>query len=210
MSGQCCSNAPFDGIDKRYIKILWLVIAVNGLMFVVEMLAGVAGQSQALQADALDFLGDTLTYGISLWAIGKSIHIRSNAALLKSFSLFGMALWVFFGTLYRVFHLNDPSAMIMGSVAVLALLANLLSVFLLARYKDGDANVRSVWLCSRNDAIGNVVVILAASAAWGSNTPWPDLIVACFMGGLFMFSSITILKQAWQEKKQGEHKNISP
>jgi len=196
MSGSCCGNTRFDGLDPAYKRILWWVIAINGVMFLVEMIAGIGAQSQALQADALDFLGDTLSYGISLWVIGKAVSIRSNAALMKGYSLLLMALWVFGSTLYRVFVLNSPDAMTMGMVAIVAFAANLLSVLLLMRYKDGDANVRSVWLCSRNDAIGNLIVLLAASAVGYVGSAWPDLIVAFMMAALFLSSSIQIIRQA--------------
>ena len=160
----CNGNPRFDGVDPRYRRVLWAVIAINGAMFLVEMIAGQLAGSQALQADALDFLGDTLTYGISLAVIGRSLQVRSGAALLKGGSLVLMGTWVFGNTLYNVLILGLPRAEIMGGIGLLALSANLASVLLLLRYKDGDANVRSVWLCSRNDAIGNVAVMIAALA----------------------------------------------
>lgn len=200
MSGSCCGKAKFDGLDPGYIRILWWVIAINGLMFLVEMAAGIGAQSQALQADALDFLGDTLTYGVSLWAIGKAISLRSNIALIKGYSLLIMAFWVFGSTVYRVFVVSSPDAMTMGGVAIAAFAANLVSVLLLMRYKDGDANVRSVWLCSRNDAIGNLIVLLAASGVWFADSAWPDLAVAAVLAGLFLSSAWQIVKQARAEK----------
>jgi Co/Zn/Cd efflux system component len=189
-------------MDKRYVRILWLVIAINAAMFAVEMVAGQLAGSQALQADALDFLGDTLTYGISLAVIGRSLAVRSSAALLKGFSLTVMGLWVFGSTAYHVLVLGLPRAEIMGGIAFLALAANLASVLLLLRYKDGDANVRSVWLCSRNDAIGNVAVMIAAIGVWGSNSAWPDLFVAGIMAGVFLTSATQILRQAWEERRE--------
>lgn len=198
----CHSNPRFDGMDPHYKRVLWTVIALNAAMFVVEMTAGQLAGSQALQADALDFLGDTLTYGISLAVIGRSLQARSGAALLKGVSLSLMGLWVFGSTLYHVLILGLPSAEIMGGIALLALATNLASVLLLLRYKDGDANVRSVWLCSRNDAIGNVAVMIAALGVWGSQTAWPDLVVAGIMACVFLTSSIQILRQAWQERRQ--------
>jgi len=168
-------------------------------MFFVEMLAGKLAGSQALQADALDFLGDTLTYGLSLAVIGMSLKVRSTAALLKGLSLLAMGLWVFGSTVYQVLVLGVPKAEIMGMIGFLALAANLTSVLLLMRYKDGDANVRSVWLCSRNDAIGNMAVMGASVAVWLTASAWPDLIVAIIMAGLFLRSSQLILAQAWQE-----------
>ncbi|MBJ7532965.1 cation transporter [Rhodomicrobium vannielii ATCC 17100] len=197
----CKGNPSFDGVDPGYRRVLWLVIAINAVMFLVEMVAGHLAGSQALQADALDFLGDTLTYGISLAVIGHSLRLRSSAAIVKGVSLSLMGLWVFGSTAYHVLVLNAPRAEIMGSIGFLALAANLFIVLLLLRYKDGDANVRSVWLCSRNDAIGNVLVVVAALAVWGSSTAWPDLIVAALMAGVFMTSATQILRQALAEAR---------
>ena len=202
MSGCCSGNCNFDGLSASYKRMLWWVIAINGLMFIIEMSAGIGAQSQALQADALDFLGDTLTYGLSLWVIGKSLTLRSNIALFKGYSLLLMALWVFGSTLYRVFALSDPNAYTMGGIALLAFAANIISVLLLMKYKNGDANVRSVWLCSRNDAIGNLVVLVAASAVWFSNSAIPDLIVAFILASLFLSSSWQIIQQARLEKNR--------
>ncbi|WP_245297137.1 MULTISPECIES: cation transporter [Rhodomicrobium] len=202
MSASCGHhNASFEGMDPRYKRILWTVIAINGAMFLVEMTAGALAGSQALQADALDFLADTLTYGVSLAVIGRSIAIRSNAALLKGASLALMGAWVFGATAYQLLVLGVPSPGVMGGVGFLALAANVASVLLLARYKDGDANVRSVWLCSRNDAIGNVAVMGAAVAVWATASAWPDLIVAFAMAGLFLVSAVTIFRQALAERR---------
>jgi cation diffusion facilitator family transporter len=202
MSGCCGHDAKFEGASSDYKRRLWIVIALNATMFGVEMTAGHVAKSQALQADALDFLGDALTYGISLTVIGASIRARTNAALAKGLSLFLMGLWVFGSTLYRVFYVGVPEAEIMGIVGFFALLSNLTSVLLLVRYKDGDANVRSVWLCSRNDAIGNVAVMFAALGVWGTATGWPDLIVATIMAGLFLSSSFQIVRQALTERRE--------
>lgn len=202
MSGCCGHDAKFDGISDDYKRRLWLVIAINGVMFLVEMAAGRLAQSQALQADALDFLGDALTYGLSLAVIGSSIAVRTNAALFKGISLLAVGAWVFGSTVYRVFYGGVPEAEIMGWVGFLALVANCASVLLLLSYKDGDANVRSVWLCSRNDAIGNVAVMLAAFGVWGTASGWPDLIVAGIMACLFLSSSFQIIKQALDERRE--------
>ena len=200
----CKGGVPiFDGIDPRYKMILWTVIAINGAMFLTEMVAGQLAGSQALKADALDFLGDTVTYGLSLAVIGASLRARATAALFKGLSLSLMAIWVFGSTVYHSLILGVPSAEVMGSIALLALAANLGSVLLLRPYKDGDANVRSVWLCSRNDAIGNVVVMAAAFGVWGSSSAWPDLAVAALMAGLFLTSSVQILRQGWREYAEG-------
>ena len=200
----CSGNPTFDGVDPAYKRVLWVVIAINAAMFIVEMAAGKLAGSQALQADALDFLGDSLTYGLSLAVIGMSLRARSMAALLKGMSLLLMGLWVFGSTAYQVLVLGVPQAEIMGAIGLLALAANLASVLLLMRYKDGDANVRSVWLCSRNDAIGNVAVMVASFAVWFTVSAWPDLIVAGVMAGLFLRSAQLILVQAWQEYRSTE------
>ncbi|KGM87694.1 Co/Zn/Cd efflux system component [Roseovarius mucosus DSM 17069] len=202
MAGCCGHEARFDGLSSAYKRRLWMVIAINAAMFAVEMIAGQTAQSQALKADALDFLGDALTYGLSLAVIGATLLVRATAALLKGLSLMAMGLWVLGSTVYRLFYLGVPEAGIMGAIGVLALGANVASVLLLMGYKDGDANVRSVWLCSRNDAIGNVAVMLAALAVWGTDTGLPDLIVAGLMAALFVNSSQQIIRQALQERRQ--------
>ena len=199
----CSGNPQFDGLDPTYKRVLWAVIIINAAMFIVEMSAGKLAGSQALQADALDFLGDAFTYGLSLAVIGMSLKVRSTAALFKGLSLLLMGLWVFGSTAYQFFILGVPKAEIMGVIGFLALAANMASVLLLMRYKDGDANVRSVWLCSRNDAIGNVAVMVASAAVWLTATAWPDLIVAIIMAGLFLRSAQLILIQAWQEYQSG-------
>lgn len=200
MSASCGHHTSFDGVSADYKRRLWAVIAINTVMFGVEMTAGQVAQSQALQADALDFAADALTYGISLAVIGAAIKIRSTVAMAKGISLLLMGLWVFGTTLYRVIDIGVPEAGVMGAIGFLALLANLASVLILVKYKDGDANVRSVWLCSRNDAIGNIAVMIAAVGVWGMSTGWPDLIVAGIMAGLFLSSSVQIIGQARAEK----------
>ncbi|MCE7028571.1 cation transporter [Jiella avicenniae] len=228
MTDDCCRTAPsghdhetkegcgchegvpvFDGVDARYKAILWTVIALNGVMFLTEMIAGELAGSQALKADALDFLGDTVTYGLSLAVIGASLKTRASAALFKGASLCLMAIWVFGSTLYHTLVLGLPSAGLMGAIGFLALAANLVSVLLLMRYKDGDANVRSVWLCSRNDAIGNVAVMGAGLLVFATASPWPDLAVAAIMAGVFLTSSVQILRQAWREYEGGDGRNAA-
>jgi Co/Zn/Cd efflux system component len=207
----CHGGVPrFDGLDPRYKRVLWTVIGINGAMFLTEMVAGQLAGSQALKADALDFLADTVTYGLSLAVIGASLRTRATAALFKGLSLSLMAFWVFASTIYHTLILGLPSAEMMGGIAVLAFVANLASVLMLMRYKDGDANVRSVWLCSRNDAIGNVVVMIAAAGVWGTGTAWPDLGVAALLAGIFLTSSVQILRQAWAEyRNESSHSHAA-
>ena len=196
----CCHHKPaFDGATPEFRRILWVIIALNATMFLVELGAGLAGQSMALQADALDFLGDSATYAITLMVIGRALSLRAKAALFKGVSLAVLGLWVLGATVYRVFVLGDPDPLTMGGVGMLALAVNLGCALLLLRYREGDANVRSVWLCSRNDAIGNVAVLLAATGVFASQTAWPDLAVAAGMAALFLSGSISIIRQARAE-----------
>jgi len=192
----CDNNVKFDGMSKAYIKILWVVIAINFVLFLVEMVASQLSASMALSADALDFLGDSLTYSITLIAIGHSLRWRASAAMFKGITLALIGIWVLGSTLYRVFVLGVPNEMIMGSIALMAFAANVISALLLLKYKDGDANVRSVWLCSRNDAIGNLAVLVAAVVVSFTQSKWPDLIVAFLMAGLFLHSATLIIRQA--------------
>ena len=201
--GGCCgSDVKFDGLSLDYKRRLWAVIAINAGMFFLETAGGHLAGSNALQADALDFLGDALTYGITLAAIGAAAATRAKAALFKGATLFLMGLWVFGSTAYHVLLLGVPRAELMGAIGFLALAANVTSVLLLMKYKDGDANVRSVWLCSRNDAIGNVAVMFAAGAVWLTASKWPDLIVAALMAGLFLSSAFQIFRQSLAELRQ--------
>jgi Co/Zn/Cd efflux system component len=166
---------------------------------VVEFSAGHWAGSQALQADALDFAADGATYALSFWAIGRPPRVRTGAAVIKGVSLLAMGAWIAMTTLYQFFVHGVPEAQVMGLIGFLALGANLLSVYLLFSYKDGDANIRSVWLCSRNDAIGNVAVMVAAGLVALLNSGAPDLIVAGVMAALFLSSSYQILRQSWAE-----------
>jgi len=202
MSASCGHSHTFDGMDPTYKRRLVTVIAINAVMFAVEMIAGQISGSQALQADSMDFFADALTYGLSLWVIGMPLIIRARAALVKGLSLAVIALWVSGSTVWHVLFLNEPSGQVMSSIGVLAFVANLVSVLLLMAYKDGDSNIRSVWLCSRNDAIGNVVVVLAGFGVWGTGTPLPDLAVAAIMASLFLWSSIQILGQSFAEMRE--------
>lgn len=204
----CETTVKFDGLSRAYRTVLWVVVAINGVMFLIEMGAGLAGESQALKADALDFLGDTVTYGMTLAVIGSALAWRARAALVKGASLAVMGLWVLIATGHALLQPGVPLAPVMGSVGALAFAANLVSVLLLLKYRDGDANVRSVWLCSRNDAIGNLAVIAAAAGVWGSGTAWPDIAVAAVMASLFLWSSIQIVSQARSELIAARRANV--
>ena len=191
--------ATFDGMNEDYKRRLMLVTGINIAMFFVEMGAGSVAGSQALKADALDFFADGITYALSFWAIGRAANVRTGAAVLKGASLLAMGVWIAVTTLYQFFVQGVPVPEVMGGIGFLALAANLLSVYLLMAYKDGDANIRSVWLCSRNDAIGNVAVMISAGFVALLNSGVPDLIVAGVMAALFLSSSYQILTQSWRE-----------
>jgi Co/Zn/Cd efflux system component len=205
MSASCGHDVAFDGTSVGYRRALYAVIALNAAMFAVEITAGALAGSQALRADALDFFADAATYGLSLWVIGRPLATRAKVAMAKGISLLLMGLWVFGSTLWLLFGPGLPRAEVMGAVGFLALLANLASVIILMRYRDGDANVRSVWLCSRNDAVGNVAVMGAALLVAVTATPWPDLAVAAIMSGLFLSSAVQILTRARAEMRHARH-----
>ncbi len=208
MSG-CCDDKVFDGMSEGYKRALIAVIAINAVMFVVEMTAGITSGSQALKADALDFAGDTATYVLSLMVIGASVKTRARASLVKGASLALIALTILVMTGLRVISGAPPEAGTMGIVGFLALTANLASVFILLRWREGDSNVRSVWLCSRNDAIGNVGVIAAGVLVAVTGAAWPDLVVATLLAGLFLKSAIAIAAQASRELKTEAVKSVS-
>lgn len=199
MSANCGDDCQFDGASPAFKRALWAVIAINGLMFVVEMTAGQLGHSVALQADALDFFGDTFTYALSLFVIGMSVRKRASAAFFKGVTLLLMGGFILGTAVHRVFFVAAPEPFIMSSVGLLALAANVASVLILLRFRDGDSNVRSVWLCSRNDAIGNVAVVGAGVLVALTGSRWPDLGVAMVMAGLFTWSSVQILRQSTRE-----------
>lgn len=198
MSG-CCEEKMFDGLSPSYKRALIAVIAINAVMFVVEMWAGLASGSQALKADALDFAGDAATYALSLAVIGASVRTRAMASLVKSGSLALIAIAVLGMTALRFAEGTTPEAQTMSLVALLALAANVASVIILLKWRDGDSNVRSVWLCSRNDAIGNVAVIFAGILVAVTSSALPDLVVAVLLAGLFLRSSFAITRQALAE-----------
>lgn len=206
MSDQCHSHdhtEAFDGMSAGYRRALMWVLALNAGMFAVEMFAGALAGSRALQADALDFLADSLTYGLSFWVLGRPLRWRSYAALVKGGSLLLIGAWVLGSTLWQAFSPHQPQAEVMGVIGLMALAANVASALILLRYRDGDANVRSVWLCSRNDAIGNVAVLGAAGLVLLLGSGWPDLVVAGAMATLFLHSAWLILRQALRELRTG-------
>jgi len=168
-------------------------------MFIVEVIASLLGDSMSLQADALDFLGDAANYGISLFVLGMALVARARAALFKSATMAAFGLWVIGSALHRAIIGSTPDAAVMGSVAFLALVINVGVAVLLYRYRSGDSNVRSIWLCSRNDAIGNVAVMVAAAGVFASASRWPDLIVAAIIALLNISAAVHVMGLARTE-----------
>lgn len=202
MADSCCESAcgsETARADPRWRRVLWVALIVNAAMFLVEMAAGGAADSRALQADALDFLGDAANYAVSLAVVGAALVWRARAALLKSLFMLGFAGWVLASAVLAFVNGTTPDPAIMGAIGALALAANAGVALLLYRYRTGDANMRSVWICSRNDAIGNVAVMLAAFGVFGTGSAWPDLIVATIMATLALTGGIQVLRQAVTE-----------
>ena len=212
MSDNCCADATGTGDalnDKRWRRILWIALILNAAMFFIEMGAGVQADSRALQADALDFFGDAANYAISLGVAGMALAWRSRAAMFKGITILLFGLFVMGSALWAFANGTAPVAETMGIVGTLALLVNVGVAFMLYRYRTGDANMRSVWLCSRNDAISNVAVIAAALGVAGTACAWPDPGVAAIMAGLAITSGIQIIWQARDELKSGAEPSVS-
>jgi cation diffusion facilitator family transporter len=198
----CCDDhchAPVPPTDHGFRRILWIALAVNATMFAIEIAAGLAAGSSALKADALDFLSDAGNYAISLFAISLAGAWTSRAALVKGASMGAFGLYVLGDTAFRLLSGAVPEPVTMGAVGILALAANLGVAVLLYRHRGGNANSRSAWLCARNDAIGNVAVVLAAGAVFWSDTGWPDVIVAAAMAVLALTSARAIIRHALDE-----------
>lgn len=205
MGAHCCNHdSPEAALrSTRYRRILWIALVVNLLMFAVEIGAGLKAGSVSLLADSLDFLGDSANYAISLWVLGMSLALRARAAQFKAASMLLFGLGVLGAALWHWWQGEVPSAPTMGLVGSLALLANVGVAVLLYAYRDGDSNMRSVWLCTRNDALGNLAVLLAAVGVFGTGSAWPDLIVATIMATLAITAAVQVLRQADGELKDG-------
>lgn len=207
MSG-ACGTPDLHGpdLDERmagYRRVLWIVLGLNVLGLAVEAGAGVLAGSLALQADALDFLGDSANYAIALFVLARSVRWRASAALAKGLAMGLFGFWVLAAALYKTFVVGAPSAAIMGAAGAAALAVNVGCALLLLRFRQGDSNMRSVWLCSRNDAIGNVAVLAAAGAVALTASRWPDLLVAALIAGLALSASFQVIRQARGELRGG-------
>lgn len=199
MSKSCCQTPTPDWHahnNPRWRMILWIALILNAAMFAVEIIAGVAADSRALQADALDFFGDAANYAISLGVAGLALSWRARAALFKSATMLAFGLWVIGFAVYGLIVGSSPEPEAMGVIGTLALVVNVVVALLLFRFREGDANMRSVWICSRNDAIGNLAVLAAALGVFGTGQAWPDLLVATIMAGLAIWGSLEVFNQA--------------
>lgn len=211
MATQCCeaSCALDQPVDPRFRRVLWIALIVNVVMFGVELSGGLIADSVSLLADAVDFFGDAANYGISLAVLALAPVWRSRAALIKGLTMGGYGIFVLGKAAWNATAGTVPDAFTMGAVGFLALAANVYVAVLLYRYRGGDANMRSVWLCSRNDAIGNMAVLLAALGVFGTGTGWPDLAVAVVMGGLGMLAATTVIGQASSELRGARLRTIT-
>ena len=198
MGKTCCGpdEAGANNNDPAWRRILWIALGLNAIMFGVAIVAGIAADSRALQADALDFLGDAANYAISLGVAGMALVWRARAALVKAATMLAFGLWVLGSAIWGFFVGASPDPGTMGAIGSLALAVNLAVAAMLFRYRSGDANMRSVWICSRNDAIGNIAVLAAAIGVFGTGRAWPDLVVASIMAGLAVWGSAEVFKQA--------------
>jgi Co/Zn/Cd efflux system component len=204
MSAECCGHHQVAGPDRHradpgYRRVLWAVLAINAAMFAVEIGSGLASGSASLQADALDFLGDAGNYAISLFVVGMALRYRAMAALAKGVTMGAFGLWVVAITIWHAVDGTVPGAFTMGAIGLTALAANAATFGLLWTYRTGDANMRSAWICTRNDVLGNLAVLLAALGVFGTGTGWPDLIVAAIMAGLALQGAILVLRQSCAE-----------
>lgn len=201
MSASCCSSSSCSSpvVDPRYRKALWVALFLNAVMFIVELGASWTSGSLSLMADSIDFFGDAANYGISLAVLAMAASARSKAALFKAATMGAFGVFVLGKAIYNLQAGVTPEPITMGAVGFAALAVNAGVALMLYRFRTGDANMRSVWICSRNDAIGNVAVMLAAIGVFGTGTAWPDLLVAAVMGVLALTGAWTVLNQARAE-----------
>jgi Co/Zn/Cd efflux system component/copper chaperone CopZ len=188
-------------VTPAYKRALWIVVLLNVGYGIVEIAGSFLAGSQALQADSLDFLGDGLISFLGLIAVGWGLAARAKAALLQGIFLGLLGLGVVASTLYRVFVEQQPESLLMGGFALVAFGVNVLAAVVLLPHRKGDANMRAVWLFSRNDAIGNLAVVAAAVVVWWTGSQWPDLIVAFAVAGLFLQSAWSIIRDARSDLK---------
>jgi Co/Zn/Cd efflux system component len=194
---------PDGPIPPGYRRVLWIALVVNALMFLVEVGGGLSAGSVSLLADAIDFFGDAGNYALSLAVLSLGVVARARAALFKAATMVLFGIAVLGRALWGVYSGTAPEPLTMGLIGTLALAANVGVAMLLYAYREGDANMRSVWLCTRNDAIGNLAVLLAAVGVFGTGTRWPDLLVAAVMAGLALAAGLSVVRQARRELVSG-------
>jgi len=199
----CASDQAGEDLENpRFRIVLWIALVANFAMFLVEIIASHIGDSMSLQADALDFFGDSANYAISLFVVGMALTARARASLFKSATMALFGIWVIGSAIYRAVVGSSPEPIMMGSVALMALVVNVGVAALLFAYRNGDSNRQSIWLCSRNDAIGNVAVMLAAAGVFASSSRWPDLAVAALIAGLNLSAALRVMRLARGELQQ--------
>src|SRR5436190_19087882 len=201
----CCDHCQTSDPERgnlSYRRALWIVLCINAGMFLVEIGAGLAAASASLQADALDFLVDAANYGIRLFVVGMALRYRAMAAFAKGVSMGAFGLWVIATVIWHAVHGTLPSAVAMGAVGFAALTANAVSFGILWLYRTGDANMRSAWICTRNDVLGNLAVLLAALGVFGTGAGWPDILVAATMAALALQGASTVLRQSLGELRR--------
>lgn len=202
--GDCCQNkaCELETLHKQQSKVLWIVLAINAVMFLVELAAGIRANSLSLTGDSLDMLGDALVYGTSLYAITRGPKAQARSALLKGNIMFLSAVVIFARAVYQLVAGELPTVAVMGAVGVLALAANLFCLVLLTRHRHDNLNMSSVWLCSRNDIIANTSVLGAAALVAVSGSLLPDLAVGLLLTFVFAKSAARVLSQSWRELQQ--------
>lgn len=204
MSAHCCPPPP-PSADPAYRKVLWIALLLNAAMFAVEIAGSLQSGSVSLLADAIDFFGDAANYALSLAVLSMALTWRAKASLLKAASMAGFGVFVLGRALWSALNGAPPQPLTMGAVALLALAVNVFVAWTLYRYRNGDSNMRSVWICSRNDAIGNIAVALAAVGVFGTGAGWPDLLVAAGMAALALTGAWSVMRQARGELRAAPH-----
>jgi cation diffusion facilitator family transporter len=200
----CCADksCAVDELRGRQGHILRIVLAINAAMFAVELAAGIVAGSVSLLADSLDMLGDAMVYGFSLYVVARSDLWKARAAMAKAGVMAAFGLFVLGQVIYKLVTQQLPGAETMGAVGALALAANAVCFALLWRHRAQDINMRSVWLCSRNDLVANVAVLAAAALVWATATPWPDIAVGALICALFLQSAYVVAREASAEIKK--------
>jgi len=202
MSAGCCSTETSPVEDKTYRRILWFSLVANFGMFFVEIVAGALGKSLALTADAVDFLSDGSNYAITLIVLSMSLRTRAKAALFKGVCMGLVGVYVLFVSASHIVEGTVPRAEVMGLIGFMALLTNVVVALLLFKHRSGDANRQSIWICSRNDAIGNIAVMLAGAGVWASQTGWPDIVVGLGIAGLGLWGAAQIISRSLAEIRE--------